>query len=121
METTDYAIFKTFCLDFGPVVNLVAGDIFCIASYVEAGIGIRSVGTDGSHQLVVFVRNGILGSFVRDTVYFCINSFTLKTVGSLTIDFKLCFDLVEQRFLNLVVLGTEVCGTFEHQVLKVVS
>ena len=121
METADHAIFKTFCLNFCPVVNLIAGDIFRVASNVETGVGICSVGTDGSHEFVIFVGDGIFGSLVGDAVNFCINSFTFKAVCCLAINFELFFDLVQQRLFNLIVLSTEVCGTFKHQVLEIVS
>ena len=38
-----------------------------------------------------------------------------------TTNFELFFDLVQQRLFNLIVLSTEVCGTFKHQVLEIVS
>ena len=121
VETADHAILKTFCLNFCPVVNLIAGDIFRVASNVKTGVGICSVGTDGGHQFVIFVGDGIFGCFVGDAVDFCINSFTFKAVRSLAINFELFFDLVKQRLFYFIVLSTEVRGAFKHQVLEIVS
>ena len=121
METADHAIFKTFCLNFCPVVNLIAGDVLGVAGHVETGVGVRSVGADGCHQLVIFVGDGIFGSFVRDAVYSCVNGFALKAVRRLAVDFKLFLDLVEHRLFNFVVLSAEIVGTFKHQVFKVVG
>ena len=62
METADDHILETVSLNLRPVLYLVAGDVFRVARHIVRGIGIRSLCTDSSHQLVVFIGNEILGS-----------------------------------------------------------
>ena len=42
-------------------------------------------------------------------------------IRGLAIDFEEFLDLVEERFLELVVLGAELLGALEHQVLEIVG
>ena len=47
MEAANYHILKTIRLNLGPVVNLVGGNIFCIAGHIVAGISIGTLCADG--------------------------------------------------------------------------
>ena len=60
VESAYGGVLETVCLNLCPVFNLVAGDVLGIAGYIVAGVGICSVGSDGRHQLVVFVGDADL-------------------------------------------------------------
>ena len=62
VEATDHHVLEPVTLDLGPVLDLVRGDILRITGHIVRGIGIRSLSTDGSHQLVILIGNEILGS-----------------------------------------------------------
>ena len=119
MESADDQILKTVCLNLRPVFNLVAWDVFHIASHIITGIGIGSFGTDSAHQLVVFIRNEISGCFVRKAVYHPINGLAFSLIGSLTIHFELLFDGIEKRFFGFVVHGSILFRTLEHEVFQI--
>ena len=121
MEAADDTVPEAFGLNLGPLLYLVGGDVLGVAGDVEAGVGVGAVGADGGHQLVVFVGDGILGSLVGQAVYHMVDGLALGFVGGLAIDLELLFNLVQQRFLGLVVLRAEVRGALEHQVFEVVG
>ena len=59
VETADHAVLEAVGLNLGPVFHLIAGDVFRVAGHVVAGVGVGAVSSDGGHQLVVFVGDGI--------------------------------------------------------------
>ena len=120
METADNVVFKAVGLNLCPVLNLVAGDVFSIASYIKAGVSVGTIGTDSSHKLIVFIGDSQLGCFVTQAVDYMIDGLAFGFIGSLAIHFELLFNLVEQRFFEFVVLCAELLGTLEHEVFKVV-
>ena len=95
METADDTVPEAICLNPCPIVNLVAGDVFGVASHVETGVSVGAVGTDGGHEFVVFIGDGQFGSFVRKAVYDMINILAGNTVCCLAVDFELLFYLVK--------------------------
>ena len=119
VESADYQTLETVCLNLRPVFNLVAWDVFHIASHIITGIGIGSFGTDSPHQLVVFIRNEISGRFVGKAVYHAVNGLAFSLIGSLAIHFELFFDGIEKRFFHFVVHGSILLGTLEHEVFQV--
>ena len=121
VESTDDAILKTVCLYFCPVVYLVRRNVVFINRLVERGISIGTGSTDGSHQLVIFVGDGQFGSFVRQAVYLMVNGGALCFIGGFPVYFELLLDLVQQQFFGFIVLCSELFGSFEHQVFKIVS
>ena len=121
MEAADDVVLEAVGLNLGPVLHLVAGDVFGVAGHVETGVGVGPVGTDGCHQLVIFVGDGVLGGFVAQAVDDVVDGRALGLVGGLAIDLELLLNLVEQGLFKCVVLGAELLGTFEHQVLEVVG
>ena len=120
METAYNAVLETVSLYLCPILYLIGRNVFGVASYIEAGICIGSVGSDGCHQFVIFIGNGIFWSFVWQTVDNMIDGFALSFIRCFAIHFKLLFNPVEQRTFCFIVLCTEVCGSFKHQVFKVV-
>ena len=120
VEATDDAVAETVGLYLGPFFYLVRGDVLGVARHVEAGVGVGAIGADGGHQFVVLVGDGQLGGFIRKTVYRMVDGLALGLAGGLAVNFKLLFNLVEQRLLGFVVLGAEVGGALEHQVFEVV-
>ena len=62
MESTDGHVLETIGLNLQPRIHLVGGNILDIASTVVPGVGIGTLGTYHRHELVVLVRNEILGS-----------------------------------------------------------
>ena len=62
VESANHHVLKAFALNLCPVLNLVAGNVFHITSYIETGIGIGTLSTNSRHQLVVLIGNEVLGS-----------------------------------------------------------
>jgi len=120
MEAADHGILETVGLDFGPVVDLVRGNVLDVDRHVLRREGVGAVGSDGRHQLVVLVGNGDFRSFVADRVYAAVDGRALGLVGGLAVNLEETFDLVEHRFLRGVVRGAELLRAFEHQVFEVV-
>ena len=121
METTDGHVHEAVCLDLGPVVNLVRGDILHIASHVIARIGIRALRADGGHQLIVFIGNVVLGCQLTQRVNLVVGLTTLHRVGHLAILLIALLNLVEQWRLFLGIDSTKLAGALKHQVLQIVS
>ena len=110
METADDHILEAFALNFGPVLNLIAGNILYIARHVEAGIGVGTLGTNGRHQLVVLVGDKVLGSQLADTVYLVIGLTALGRIGQCAILFVAGLDISQSGGLCRVVLRTGTHG-----------
>ncbi len=121
METADYVMLEAVRLYFGPVLHLVGGNILHIHRHIVTGIGIRTVRPDSGHQFVIFVRNSQLGSLVRNTVDFLIQSKAFRFIRRFAVNFKQSLYLVQQRLLQLIVLGTESLRSLKHQVLEIMS
>ena len=62
VESAYNHVLEAVSLDACPVVNLVRRYVLHIARHVVACISVGAVGSDGSHQLVVLVRDEILRS-----------------------------------------------------------
>ena len=62
VETTDDHVLETVALNACPVLHFVRGDVLGVARHIVRRVGIRALGTDGSHEFVVLVRNEIAGS-----------------------------------------------------------
>ena len=121
METTNDHILETVCLNLGPVVYLVGGDILRIAGYIVRSIGIGTLSTDGSHQFVILVGDEVLGSDLTDRVNLVVSLLTSLRVSEFTISLIALFYLGKQRSLSSRVVGTELLGALKHQVLQIVS
>ena len=120
MESADHQVPETVGLNLRPVLDLIARNVLHIAGHVIAGIGIGSVGTDGSHQLVVFIRNEISGRFVGKAVDDMIDGLAFGLIGGLAVLFELGFNRIEKRLFRLVVHGSVLLGTLEHQMFQIV-
>ena len=120
MESTDHEVLETVGLNLRPVLNLVARNVFHVASHVVAGIGIGTTGTDSGHELVVFIRDEVSGSFVRKAVDNVVDGLTFGLISGLSIDFELCLDGIEKRFFGFIIHGSVLLGTLEHEVFQVV-
>ena len=120
VESTDHQVLETVCLNLRPVLNLVARNVFHVASHIVAGIGIGTTGTDSGHQLVVFIRDEVSGSFVRKAVDNVIDGLAFGLICRLAIDFELCLDGIEKRLFGFVVHGSVLLCTLEHEVFQVV-
>ena len=121
VESANHHVLETVGLDLCPVFYFVAGDVFGIASHVVAGICVGSFGTDGGHQLVVFVGNEILGGELRDAVNLMVFLFAQCGVGDQAVLLVAFFNLVEQRCFGLWIVRAEEFCAFEHQMLQIVS
>ena len=95
METADDIILEAVCLNLCPVLYLIGGDIFLIDSLVIPCVGVAAGRTDSSHQLVIFVGNGVFGCFVREAVDGVVDRFALCFVRRLAVYLKLLFNLVQ--------------------------
>ena len=121
MESTDNHILETVTLDLRPVLNLIAGDILRIACHIVRGIGIRALGTNGSHQLVVLIGDEVLGSELTHGVNLMISLSACLRVCESAIGLITQFDLCQKRSLRLSIVSTELFGALKHQVLQVMS
>ena len=121
VESADDHVLEAVALNLGPVLNLVAGNVLGIAGHVVAGERIGTLGSDGGHQLVVFVRDEILGCHLRDRVDFVVFLLAKFGVFDEAVFLVAAGNLVEQRFLGLGIVGAELLGTLKHQVLQIVS
>ena len=119
METTDHIVLKAISLYFRPILYLVRRNILYINCLVKACIGIRSCCSDSSHQFIIFIRDSQLRRFVWYTVDLMIDGFPFCFVGSLTIDFKQTFNLIQHRFFLFIILRSEMSRSLEHQMFKV--
>ena len=120
VEATNHSICETLRLHLCPVLNLIRWDILHIVCLVERSPRIGAIRTYCLHQLVVLVRNSILGCLLRYAVNLGVDGLALHLVGGCSVDFEQTLNLVEQRLLGLVVLCAELVGTLEHQMLEVV-
>ena len=121
METTDDHVLETVTLDLRPVLNLVRGDILRIAGHIVRGVGIRTLCTNGCHQLVVLIGDEVLRSNLTHRVNLMIGLLTGLGVGQLPISLVTLLNFSEQGGLCLWVVRTKLLRTLEHQVLQVVS
>ena len=95
METADDIILEAVCLNLCPVLYLIGGDIFLIDSLVIPCVGVAAGRADSSHQLIIFVGNGVFGCFVREAVDGVVDRFALCFVRRLAVYLKLLFNLVQ--------------------------
>ena len=121
METTDHHILETIALNLCPILNFVRRYILGITGHIIGGEGVGALSADGSHQLVIFIGDKVLGSHLTHGIDLMIGLFTLVRVCKQTIALIACLDVVQQRSLCFRIGRTEVGGTFKHQVLQIVG
>ena len=121
METADHHVLESVALYLCPVLNLVVRDVLHIAGHVVGSIGVGALASDARHQLVVLVRDVVLGCQLRNRVDFVISLLALCRVGQLAVALISACDFVEIRLLLGVVDGAELLGSLEHQVLQIVG
>ena len=121
METADDCILETVRLDLRPNLHFVGRNIFHIHCLVKTCISICPIRSNGRHQLVVLVRNGILGSFIRNAVNLMIQCFAGSLIRHLTIFLKQIFNLIQKRLFLFIVSRSKMIRSFKHQMLKIVS
>ena len=121
VETTNHHVLEAVCLHDCPAFDGIRRNVLLIDCFVRAGVGIGGVRTYGSHQLVVFIGDGILRSLVGDGVNLVVDGLTLICVGCLAIHFVEIANLVEQRLFGSVVLRTKRSRTLEEDVFQIVS
>ena len=61
VEAADNHILEAVTLNLCPSVQLIRWNILYIASYVIRSVGVCTLTTDGSHHLVVLVRDVVAG------------------------------------------------------------
>ena len=120
VETTNHHIHKAVALNLSPVLDLVGRDILCITGHIVRCIGVCTLRTDGSHQLIVFIGNVILGSQLTDRVDLMVSLFTGLGIRQLAIGLITFLNLIQQRGLSLRVICTKLFGSLKHQVLQIV-
>ena len=121
VEAADDGIFEAVGLNAGPVLDLVGGNVFYVASHVVGGVSVGAVGADGCHKFIILVGNGDERGFITDGVDLAVDFAASHRVGGDAVHFKELLDLVEQRLFGGIVGGTKLLGTLEHKVLEVVS
>ena len=121
MEAPDHRMPEPVGLDLGPIVDLVGRDVLGIDRHIVGSEGVSSAGADYRHQFVVFVRDGDLGSLVADRVYLVVEGYPFGRVGLGPVNFEQGPDGIEERFLSLVVGGSETLAALEHKVLEIVG
>ena len=121
VESADDHILETVGLDLSPVGDFVRGDVLHIARHVVRCVGIRSLCSDGRHQLVVLIGDEVLGGQLADGVDLVILLPTQFRVGDEAILLVACLDIVQQRGFGLGVGDTKLISALEHQVFQIVS
>ena len=121
VEAADDGVLEAVGLDACPVVDLVRRDVLDVDGHVLRRVGVRSVGADGGHQLVVFVGNGQFRGFVAYRVDAVVDGRAFGLVRRLAVDFEETFDFIEHRFFGGVVRGAVLLRTLEHQVFEIVG
>ena len=117
MKTTNDHVLETVGLNLRPVLNLVRGNVLGIAGHVVRGVGVGTLGTDGSHQFVVLIGDEVLGSHLADAVDARIGHSTLLGVGQLAILFIALLNVSQQRSLLRRVRHAKLTCTLKHQML----
>ena len=121
METADYHVLESVALYLSPILYLVVRDVLYIAGHIVGSIGVGALASDARHQLVVLVRDVVLGCQLRNRVDFVISLLALRRVGQLAVALISASDFVEIRLLLGVVGGAELLGSLKHQVLQIVG
>ena len=121
VEATDDHILETITLDFRPVLDFVRRDVLGVARHIVRRIGVGAIGTDGRHELVVLVRNEILGSELRDGVDFVVLLATKFRIADEAILLIAAFDVGQQRGFSIRIDGSETLCAFKHQVFQIVG
>ena len=121
MESANHHVLESLALNLSPVFHLVARNVLRVASYVVGSICVRTLRSDGSHQLVVFVGNEVSSRHLRDAVNLVIFLFAQVGVGDEPVLFVSSLNLVQQGTLSFRVVGAELVCTFEHEVFQVVG
>ena len=121
VEAADHGVPEAVGLDFGPVLDLVRGDVLDVDGHVLRRKGVRAVGADGRHEFVVLVRNGEFRRLVADRVDAVVDRRALDLVLRLAVDLEQLLDLVEHGLLGGIVRSAVVGRALEHQVLEVVG
>ncbi len=121
VEATNHHVLEAVGLNLGPVFHLIRRNILRIASDIIRSEGIRSLGTDSRHQLVILVGDEILSSHLRHTVNLVVGLTAGSRVGQLAVDLVATLNLVEQGSLSLWIGCTEQPGALEHQMFQIVG
>ena len=121
MESANDHVLEAVALNLCPVFNLVAGNVFGVARHVVAGEGICAFCTDGSHQLVVFVRDEIFCGNLRYRVNLVIFLLAKFWVLNEPVFLVAAGNLVEKWLFRFGIVGAELFRAFKHQVLKIVG
>ena len=121
METANHHVLETVGLNLRPVLNLVRRDVLYVARHIVRREGIRTLGTDSCHQLVVLVGNEVLCCHLTHRVNLVIGLLTGLSIGQFTICLVTLLNIRQQRSLCRGVRGAKLLGTLEHQVLQIVS
>ncbi len=121
MEQTEHHVLEPFGLNLRPVFQLVGRHVLNINREVVRRTGIGPRRTDARHQFVVFVRDGQLGGFVRQTVDNVIGGGAFGRIGQVAIDFKLIGNGLQQDVFLFEIHRTEMRGTLEHHVFEIVG
>ena len=95
MEATNHHVLEAVSLHDCPTLDSIRRDVLLIHGLIGAGVRIGTIGTNGCHQLVVFVSDGILRSLVGDGVNLMVDSLALSRVSGLAIHLIEVADFVE--------------------------
>ena len=121
METADHHVLESVALYLSPILYLVVRDVLYIAGHIVGSIGVGALASDARHQLVVLVRDVVLGCQLRNRVDFVISLLALCRVGQLAVALISASDFVEIRLFLGMVCGSELLGSLEHQMLQIVG
>ena len=108
-------------LDGGPLLELVAGNVFLVYRFLVRGVGVGALRADGAHHLVVLVGHGIFSGHARDGVNLVVGALAGRGVVALAaVHFVKRLNLVQLHFFPSPVLRSQLRGALEHHVLQVV-
>ena len=121
VETADDHILETVGLYLCPILNLIGRNVLCVASHIVRSEGIRTFGSDGCHQFVVFVGDEVFGGKLAHGVNLVVLLSAQGFVGDGAVFLVPLFDVGKERSLCLGVGGSKLACALEHQVLEIVG
>ncbi len=121
VESSDHHVLEPVGLDFGPVLDLVGGDVLHVAGHVVGGVGVGALRADERHELVIFIGDGNLRSGIAHGVDEVIDGVPLGLVGLRAVNVIEPLDLVQHGLFGLEVGGAETGRALEHDVLEIVG
>src|SRR5574344_77002 len=119
VEPTYYAILKTVSLNLCPIVNFIGGYVFRKTCNIVVRVCVTSCRTYGSHKFIIFVRNIIVRSHLRQTVYLVIYGTALYRISNMAVLFEtVCYGVKQWSLFYRICYSVMSCS-LKHKMFKV--